>query len=41
MASTSIFNQADVDVTSDIEDKVPSMISDRDIPEYAGVPRHL
>jgi hypothetical protein len=41
MASASIFNQTDVDVASDIEDKVPSMISDCDIPECEGVPRHL
>jgi hypothetical protein len=41
MASASIFNQADVDVASVIEDEVPSMISDRDISECEGVLHHL
>ena len=41
MASASIFNQADVNVTSNIEDEVPSVIFDCNILEYEGVPRHL
>jgi hypothetical protein len=41
MASASIFNQANVDVASDIEDEVPFVISHRDIPECEGVPCHL
>src|SRR5450759_128589 len=41
MASSSSANPSGSDLVSDVEEDVPEIISNQDIPECEGVPRHL
>jgi hypothetical protein len=41
MASSSVLIGSENDPLSDMEDEVQEVLSDRDIPEGEGVPRHL